>query len=238
MGNSFTHLLFGQSPVDFLERFGRSLVVYPPHMLLLLMNEVSRVEVCDRDHLLVLVRLEVSIAQLGMYELGRRSSPGDGVNDPGNFITRVGTPVETLLSLTGMKEDANKLIFGGPMMGIAQQSADGNTVKGTGGILVMREAETWESHACIRCGKCVESCPYGLNPSYLSIFCEAENFQGAMEYDLMECKECGCCTYVCTSRRPIVHLIKMAKFDLGRQRARAQAKQKAEEAAKQVVAAK
>jgi Na+-translocating ferredoxin:NAD+ oxidoreductase RnfC subunit len=54
----------------------------------------------------------------------------------------------------------------------------------------------------------------------------------------MECKECGCCTYVCTSRRPIVHLIKMAKFDLGRQRARAQAKQKAEEAAKQVVAAK
>ncbi|MEE9487628.1 MAG: electron transport complex subunit RsxC [Candidatus Brocadiales bacterium] len=163
---------------------------------------------------------------------------GDGVNDPGNFITRVGTPVETLLSLTGMKEDANKLIFGGPMMGIAQQSADGNTVKGTGGILVMREAETWESHACIRCGKCIEACPYGLNPSYLSIFCEAENFQGAMEYDLMECKECGCCTYVCTSRRPIVHLIKMAKFDLGRQRARAQAKQKAEEAAKQVVAAK
>ncbi len=164
---------------------------------------------------------------------------GDGVENPGNFVTRIGTPIESLLSLTGIKEDANKLIFGGPMMGIAQQSViTANTVKGTGGVLVMRGAETWESHACIRCGKCVEACPYGLNPSYLSIFCEAENFQGAMEYNLMECKECGCCTYVCTSKRPIVHLIKMAKFDLGRQRAREQAKQKAKETAKQTVASK
>ncbi|MFQ5956440.1 MAG: electron transport complex subunit RsxC [Candidatus Brocadiales bacterium] len=159
---------------------------------------------------------------------------GDGVENPGNFVTRVGTPIEPMLSLAGIKEDANKIIFGGPMMGIAQQSIAGTTtVKGTGGILVMRGAETWESHPCIRCGKCVEACPYGLNPSYLSILCEAENFQGAMEFDLMECKECGCCTYVCTSRRPIVHLIKMAKFDLGRQRARAKAKQEAKEAAKQ-----
>ncbi|MEK7369364.1 MAG: electron transport complex subunit RsxC [Planctomycetota bacterium] len=162
---------------------------------------------------------------------------GDGVENPGNFVTRVGTPIENLLSLTGIKKDANKLIFGGPMMGIAQSVIGGNTVKGTGGILVMRGAETWESHACIRCGKCIEACPYGLNPSYLSIFCEAENFQGAMEYNLKECKECGCCTYVCTSRRPIVHLIKMAKYDLGRQKARAQAKQKAEEAKKEVAAA-
>ncbi len=163
---------------------------------------------------------------------------GDGVENPGNFLARIGTPVETLLSLAGMKPDANKVIFGGPMMGIAQQSIGGTTIKGTGGILVMREAPSWESHACIRCGKCVEACPYGLNPSYLSIFCEAENFQGAMEYNLMECKECGCCTYVCTSKRPIVHLIKMAKFDLGRQRAREQAKQRAKEAEKQVVASK
>ena len=166
------------------------------------------------------------------------SVTGDGVENPGNFLTRIGTPVETLLSLATMKEDANKLIFGGPMMGIAQQSAAGNTIKGTGGILVMRGAETWEFRACIRCGKCIDACPYGLNPSYLSIFCEAENFQGAMEYNLMECKECGCCTYTCTSRRPIVHLIKMAKYDLGRERAREQAKQKSKGAEKQTVAAK
>ncbi|HHT9152976.1 MAG TPA: electron transport complex subunit RsxC, partial [Candidatus Hypogeohydataceae bacterium YC40] len=136
------------------------------------------------------------------------SITGDGVENPNNLLVRIGTPIEPLLKAARLKEDANKVIYGGPLMGIAQPSiADAVTVKGTGGLLVMRNAGEWQSRACIRCGKCVDACPYGLNPSLLSILCESEHFQQAMEFNLMECKECGCCTYVCTSRRPIVHLI-------------------------------
>jgi len=152
---------------------------------------------------------------------------------------RVGSPIEPLLKASGLKAEANKVVYGGPMMGIAQPAVtDAVTIKGTGGILVMGRAGEWQSHACIRCGKCIEACPYGLNPSYLSILCESEHFQQAMEFNLMECKECGCCTYVCTSRRPIVHLIKTAKYELGRQRARTQEAQKAKEAQKAQAAAK
>ncbi len=163
---------------------------------------------------------------------------GDGVENTANLLVRLGTPIEPLLKATGLKPDANKVIYGGPMMGIAQATiADAVTIKGTGGILVLSKAGEWKSHACIRCGKCVEACPYGLNPSYLSILCESEHFQQAMEFNLMECKECGCCTYVCTSRRPIVHLIKTAKYELARQKARAQEAQKAKEAQKAAAAA-
>jgi Na+-translocating ferredoxin:NAD+ oxidoreductase subunit C len=153
---------------------------------------------------------------------------GDGIEKPGNFIVRIGTPIEDLLSMVGLKKGVNKVIFGGPMMGIAQQSISGLcTIKGTGGILVTRGAEIWESQACIRCGKCINACPYGLNPSELSILCEAQKFQQAMEErNLMECKECGCCTFICTSKRPIVHLVKTAKYDLDRQKKRILARQK------------
>jgi electron transport complex protein RnfC len=165
------------------------------------------------------------------------SITGDGVENPTNLLVRVGSSIEPLLKTAGLKPDANKLIYGGPMMGIAQPSvADAVTIKGTGGILVMSKAGQWQSHACIRCGKCIEACPYGLNPSLLSILCESEHFQQAMEFNLMECKECGCCTYVCTSRRPIVHLIKTAKYELARQKARAQEAQKAKEAQKAATA--
>lgn len=166
------------------------------------------------------------------------SITGDGVERPANLLVRVGSPIEPLIKASGLKAEANKVVYGGPMMGIAQPAiTDAVTIKGTGGILVMSRAGEWQSHACIRCGKCIEACPYGLNPSYLSILCESEHFQQAMEFNLMECKECGCCTYVCTSRRPIVHLIKTAKYELGRQKARAQEAQKAKEAQKAQAAA-
>jgi electron transport complex protein RnfC len=158
---------------------------------------------------------------------------GDGVENTANLMVRIGSPIEPFLKAAGLRPDANKVIFGGPMMGIAQPSiAETVTIKGTGGILVMSKAGQWQSHACIRCGKCIEACPYGLNPSLLSILCEAEHFQQAMEFNLMECKECGCCTYTCTSRRPIVHLIKTAKYELARAKARAAEAQKVKEAQK------
>jgi Na+-translocating ferredoxin:NAD+ oxidoreductase subunit C len=145
---------------------------------------------------------------------------GDGVENPQNFMVRLGTPVKQLLEEAKISTNISKVIFGGPMMGIAQSNLDtAATVKGTGGILVLKGAKQWESHACIRCGRCIDSCPYGLNPSELSITCEAKEFALALENNVMECKECGCCTYVCPAKRPIVHLIKFAKAEIAKQTA-------------------
>lgn len=146
---------------------------------------------------------------------------GDGVANPRNFLVRLGTPVKQLLDEARVFPNIGKVIFGGPMMGIAQGKIDtAVTIKGTGGILVQKGAQQWESHACIRCGRCIDSCPYGLNPSELSIICEAKEFGLAKENGAMECKECGCCSYICPAKRPIVHLIKFAKGEIVKQKAK------------------
>lgn len=144
---------------------------------------------------------------------------GDGVEKPQNFLVRIGTPIKQLLEEAKVKPDVKKVVFGGPMMGITQGNMDSAvTVKGTGGVLTLRETQLWKSHACIRCGRCINSCPYGLNPSELSISCEAKEFNHAAENNVMECKECGCCTYICPAKRPIVHLIKFAKTEIAKQK--------------------
>jgi len=146
---------------------------------------------------------------------------GNGVERPQNFLARLGTPIKQLLEEAKVTTDINKIIFGGPMMGITQGNIDtAVTIKGTGGILVLRDAQRWESHACIRCGRCIDSCPYGLNPSELSIQIEAKEFNLALENNVMECKECGCCSYICPAKRPIVHLIKFAKAEIAKQKAK------------------
>jgi len=148
---------------------------------------------------------------------------GDGVATPANFLTRVGTPVKTLLAEAGLRPEARKLIFGGPMMGIAQSSADTPTTKGTSGVLVLTDAAIFVSGPCIRCGRCVTACPYGLTPAMISRAVERKNIAVAEEWNVMECKECGCCTFVCPAKRPIVHQVKFAKAEIAKRKAREKA---------------
>ena len=146
---------------------------------------------------------------------------GTGVETPRNFLTPVGTPIELLLQAAGLKSQANKVIFGGPMMGVALPSVTGMaTLKGTNSILVLADAQTWEPRACIRCGKCVANCPYGLNASQLSILCEARRYLDTEAFDIMDCKECGCCTFGCPAKRPIVQMIRLAKAHLAAEKAK------------------
>ena len=152
---------------------------------------------------------------------------GDGVETPGNFLVRVGTPVQTLLDKAGLKPEARKLIFGGPMMGIAQSSSETPTTKGTSGVLVLTDAAIFLSGPCIRCGRCVRACPYGLTPAAISRAIERHNIPIAEEWNVMECKECGCCTFVCPAKRPIVHQVKFAKAEVGKRRAKEKAQAEA-----------
>ncbi len=141
------------------------------------------------------------------------SVTGRGIAQPRNIRVRVGTLLKEVIDFCGGAEDASKIIFGGPMMGIAQFTSEIPIMKGTSGVLVLTEKDTdiSEYSACISCGRCVEACPMGLIPSILSKLGEKDQWQRAMGNDLMDCIECGCCTYVCPARRPIVHFIKHLK---------------------------
>ncbi|HQI02077.1 MAG TPA: electron transport complex subunit RsxC [Deltaproteobacteria bacterium] len=138
---------------------------------------------------------------------------GRGVSDPKNVRVRIGTLLKEVIQFCGGTNNAAKIIFGGPMMGIAQFTQEIPILKGTSGVLVLTEKETDISDysACISCGRCVEACPMGLLPSTLSKLGEKGTWERALKNDLMDCIECGCCTYVCPAGRPIVHFIKHLK---------------------------
>jgi len=136
---------------------------------------------------------------------------GEGVSRPANLLCRIGTPVRLLLDEAGLVAGADKVIFGGPMMGLAQYDLDLPVTKGSSGVLVLKNAKAYRSRACIRCGACVRGCPMRLVPSSISVACEAGAADLFEELNVLDCIECGVCTYVCPARRPIVHQIKWAK---------------------------
>lgn len=142
---------------------------------------------------------------------------GRGVLQPKNLRVRIGTPIRDVIRFCGgFAGEPGKVIMGGPMMGPAQYTLDVPIVKGTGGILIFpkEEVSVEESRACIRCSACIEACPVGLLPNMLSVTAEALNFAEAKKFHPFSCIECGCCSYVCPSRRPIVHQIRHIKMDL------------------------
>ncbi|NLV68884.1 MAG: electron transport complex subunit RsxC [Spirochaetes bacterium] len=140
---------------------------------------------------------------------------GRTVKNPVNVMAKVGTPFTELFDFCGGFRGANgKIIMGGPMMGMAQVSLDAVVVKATSGIVSIadNEVDLKEELACIRCGRCIDVCTMRLLPNVLSILSEKGQHQTAQtDYNLMDCVECGCCYYVCPSRRNIVHYIRQSK---------------------------
>ncbi|HOK03386.1 MAG TPA: electron transport complex subunit RsxC [Spirochaetota bacterium] len=140
---------------------------------------------------------------------------GKTVKDPKNLMVRIGTPFKDLFDYCGGFTDKNgKVIMGGPMMGLAQVTLDAVVIKATSGIVSISEKDVdyQPEKACIRCGRCIEACTMRLRPSILSILSEKGLHQTAQtDYDLNDCVECGCCYYVCPSRRNIVHYIRQSK---------------------------
>ncbi|MDH5720136.1 MAG: electron transport complex subunit RsxC [Spirochaetia bacterium] len=150
---------------------------------------------------------------------------GKGVDNPGNYLIPMGTPLEFVLKHAGVNEKARHVIFGGPMMGKSAAYLEMPITKGASGILVMTEEEhapkKQKVYPCIRCGECVNACPLFLNPSRLGILARNDEFDKmAEDYNLNDCFECGSCTYVCPSNIPLVQYFRVAKKVLreGRQR--------------------
>ena len=110
-------------------------------------------------------------------------------------------------------KEPRRVVLGGPMMGIAQYSLMVPVVKSTNGIIFLSEAEIEkaESAFCIRCSRCVESCPLGLLPCMIAMAVEKGRWDLAKAYGALECMECGACNYTCPQRRNIVQAVKQAK---------------------------
>lgn len=146
---------------------------------------------------------------------------GDGIKEPRNLRVPIGTLFSYLIELCGgfAVDGPVKLIMGGPMMGLAQYTADVPVVKGTSGIMVLRhDSRDSRPSACVRCGRCVEICPMGLVPHRIAEYADLDKFAMAEQYGVKDCMECGGCVYACGSRRPLVHLIKYAKLNLARKK--------------------
>lgn len=142
---------------------------------------------------------------------------GKIVRNPANLKVKIGTKIKDIIEFCGgLTEDAAKVILGGPMMGIAQYTLDVPVIKGTSGIIVFSKEETklCSPKSCIRCAKCIRVCPMGLNPSAIAQAIEKGRFDLAQEYHVLDCVECGICSYTCPGNRDIVALVKLAKQKL------------------------
>lgn len=165
---------------------------------------------------------------------------GDAVSQPKNLRVRIGTTYRDAIAFCGgFRETPDKLLAGGPMMGMAQFSEDVPIMKGSSGILALTKkiTEHGPEMNCIRCGRCVQACPMGLVPSMLSILSQRADFASCRDdYGLMNCVECGSCTFVCPAKRNIVQYIKNAKGVIRAEQAAAKAKTAAEQAKKEAAA--
>lgn len=141
---------------------------------------------------------------------------GKNIQKPGNYNVGIGTLLCDLLAECDYLPAADdKVILGGPMMGIAQATLDVPIIKSTSGVLILSGKNTdYTFYACIRCGKCIDSCPMKLMPNMISVFAENELWNQTKIYSPGDCIECGCCAYVCPAKRPLVQHIKLAKLNL------------------------
>ena len=161
-----------------------------------------------------------------LYEAAKLGKPliervvtitGTIVNNPANLIAKVGTPYGELVELAGgLKEEAGKVISGGPMMGLAQKTLDVPVTKGTSGILVFPKemAKKADEVACVSCAMCVDICPMRLLPTTIAQNARIKNWEEADNLGALDCIECGSCSWICPSSRKLLDRIRRAKTEI------------------------
>ncbi len=139
---------------------------------------------------------------------------GEGVREPSNFDAPIGMCAEDIIAAAGgFAVEPAKIIFGGPMMGAAVYRLDIPVTKTTSCILAISEDEAaqYSPMECIRCGKCLTTCPERLMPIKLKNAADEGEYETFEKLHGMECIGCGCCTFICPARRRISQSIAIAK---------------------------
>ncbi len=139
---------------------------------------------------------------------------GSAIANPKNLEAPIGTPITHLVSEAGgFKDEPNKLILGGPMMGAAQFTTDIPVVKGTNAFLAFmgNEDKRTNNPSCIRCGRCTNVCPMKLAPIYMNLYAKKDKFDEYKKIGGLDCVFCGCCSYECPARIDLVQNFKATK---------------------------
>ncbi|MBQ7297432.1 MAG: electron transport complex subunit RsxC [Alistipes sp.] len=139
---------------------------------------------------------------------------GKQMKEPKNLLTRMGTPIQSLLEAAGgLSEEAGKVINGGPMMGRAMVNLASPVTKGCSGITVMygADAERKEAGQCMKCAKCVSACPMGLEPYWLAKMAKKQGWEALEEQMITSCIECGCCQSSCPAYLPLLDWVRLGK---------------------------
>ena len=136
---------------------------------------------------------------------------GEQIRNPGNFLVKVGTSLKELVEYCGgIEGDDVTVKMGGPMMGTVQEDLDVPVIKATNGVIAV-ETDHPVPQPCIQCGRCADVCPMELFPLYFAKYQDEGNVQGLQSRNIMDCIECRCCEYICSSKIPLVTKIKAGK---------------------------
>ena len=139
---------------------------------------------------------------------------GEAISEPQNFIVRMGTPFHDLIEVAGgLHDKTERVISGGPMMGVAQSDLSVPVIKATNSILCLLKDKNGaaENPVCLRCGKCVSVCPMRLQPLYMYRFTNAGRVDELQRLNVMYCIECGSCAFTCPGKLPLVERFREVK---------------------------
>lgn len=154
---------------------------------------------------------------LGQPLISRIVTVAGNVGQARNYEVLFGMPMKDLVTLCGPLPDSDRVIMGGPMMGLLMPDDSVPVVKATNCVLVGSKKlfpPPPPEMPCIRCGECAKACPADLQPFEMYWFSRAKIFGKAQEYNLFDCIECGCCAYVCPSHIPLVNYYRFAKSEI------------------------
>jgi len=164
---------------------------------------------------------------VAVYEAIQKNKPlisnyvtysGKSVVNPKNYLVRLGTSLAEIIEANGgLEPDTEKLVSGGPMMGKAIANTNAYVAKGFSSLLQIntKEAKRSEAGNCIRCGRCVDACPMGLEPYLLEAFMKNDCLEDAENYSIVSCMECCSCQYACPANHPLSDYIRLGRRQVG-----------------------